>query len=246
MKKKKIKFLGIVASCLVAGLLSACSVTVNPDPTQQAAVIFTAAAQTIEAAVPTNTATPKPTATPQPTSTPENTATVTVTPTPVPPTSTSVVDTYCDNSEFVTDVTIPDNTVMIPGSVFDKTWTFKNTGTCTWKESYSIVFGGGDLMNGSPRFIANTVVSQGTIDVTVRLTAPSKPGTYTGIWRLANSKGDPFGQISSVVIVVSLDGATITLTPAEDMTPTETPTETLTPLAPAETGTPTPTASPTP
>ena len=38
----------------------------------------------------------------------------------------------CDNSAYVSDVTIPDGTEVAPGEAFTKTWALVNTGNCTW------------------------------------------------------------------------------------------------------------------
>ena len=46
----------------------------------------------------------------------------------VPPPAVS----YCDWMAFVTDVTIPDGTVLQPNETFVKTWRIKNIGTCAW------------------------------------------------------------------------------------------------------------------
>ena len=37
-----------------------------------------------------------------------------------------------DKPVFVADVTIPDNTVIAPGTTFTKTWRVRNDGNCTW------------------------------------------------------------------------------------------------------------------
>lgn len=39
----------------------------------------------------------------------------------------------CEVSEFITDVTIPDGTLMTPGERFIKTWRIHNTGTVPWR-----------------------------------------------------------------------------------------------------------------
>jgi len=200
-------------------LLSACSASITTTtPTQDVSVFYTAAAQTIEAKPVKITSTPLPTSTDVPSVTP--TVTETVPPTPVPP--TSPVKNFCDNSAFVVDVTVPDHTVFAPMQVFEKTWRFLNTGTCTWTEGYTIIFLRGDLMGGNTRAINQKVAPQQQVDVTVRFTAPGTPGDYTGFWRLANSRGAPFGEAVSIVVKVSPGGAVATTAVTE--TPTITPT----------------------
>ena len=105
---------------LLSLLLAACG-TVSVRPAADITAEFEAAVeQTIAAR---DTATPLPTNTRPPTLTPTvtvtATATETFTPSPVPP--TSVVETFCDNSKFLQDITIPDGTLFAPGQVFEKT-----------------------------------------------------------------------------------------------------------------------------
>lgn len=198
----------ILPFLLLSLFLAACG-TVSVRPAAEITAEFEAAVeQTIAAR---DTATPLPTNTRPPTLTPTVTVTLTPTetptPSPVPP--TSVEETFCDNSKFLTDVTIPDGTLLAPGQVFEKTWSFQNTGRCTWKEGYTIAWIKGDVLGGVTRPLPETVPPNGTVNVTVRLTAPFRPGTYQGIWRLFNSKGEPFGDFVSVLIVVAGPGTPV-------------------------------------
>ncbi len=67
---------------------------------------------------------------------PRHSRTVTGTPPTATPTRTpgpaTVPPSSCDKAQFVSDVTIPDGTVMSPGQKFTKTWSLKNVGTCAW------------------------------------------------------------------------------------------------------------------
>jgi hypothetical protein len=228
---------------IAALLLGACNApSTNATPTDGVSAIYTAAVQTIEAQATLNTKTPEPTGTPTPTVTLAPTATV-ATPISVIPTSPASQGA-CDNSVYVSDVTIPDNTVVTPGQVFDKTWALMNTGACAWTNAYSIVFAGGEKMGGSNTTITQAVPSQAQANVTVKLTAPTTPGTYTGFWRMANSQGAAFGQQVSVVIVVSGSAATATVTPGAASNTPAANTATATVPAPTATETATVTATP--
>ncbi len=111
-----------------------------------------------------------------------------VTSTPTPPTSS------CDKAQFIADVTVPDGTLMSPGQVFDKTWRLKNIGTCTWTTAYKLVFVGGEPMGGPAEANLPREVPPGsTVDLTVRLTAPSVGGLYRGYWQFKNASGVLFG-----------------------------------------------------
>ena len=158
----------------------------TPDTfaTVQAIVTQTVAAQAQNA--PTQTPLPPSTSTPVP-------ATNTLLPTNTPlPTATTV--SYCDWVSFVKDVTVPDGTSFARGETFIKTWRLKNLGTCTWTPDYMLVFTNGEQMGGTTAVRLPGYASPGqTVDVTVTLTAPDKPGNYVGYWMLRNASGALFG-----------------------------------------------------
>ena len=112
-----------------------------------------------------------------------------------PESPTSSVKIPCDQAKFVSDVTIPDDSVLSPGSTFTKTWRLENTGSCTWSSAYSLVFDHGAAMGGSKSAqLSGSTVSPGqTIDISVDLIAPTTPGTYQGYWKLRNPGGEVFG-----------------------------------------------------
>ena len=96
--------------------------------------------------------------------------------------------------QFVEDLSVPDDTVFAPGESFDKSWRLRNTGSCPWIEGYSLVFVGGDQMDGPESQPLEKVIAPGqTVDVSVTLTAPAEPGTYRGNWQIADANGEPFG-----------------------------------------------------
>lgn len=84
---------------------------------------------------------------------------------------------------------------MFAGASFTKTWRVKNTGSCTWTQGYALVFWDGEIMGapGVARLFANVAPGQ-TIDVSVRLTAPSTPGIHGGYWRFSDPSGVFFGM----------------------------------------------------
>jgi Ig-like domain-containing protein len=198
-------FVGMVALSL---LLAACNVPLPSgatQPTNPANPALTAAVQTLQAlsTQPTSstaeTASPVPTFTPAVTNTSTNTAiaiptTAIPTNTPVPPSPTPI----CNRAEFVKDVTVPDGTIYSPSVSFVKTWRLKNTGTCTWTTSYSLVFDHGQKMGSSgsqpdPVALATTVTPGQTVDVSITLVSPSLPGNYQADFRLRSNAGTLFG-----------------------------------------------------
>ncbi len=194
------RYFGVLMVAILA--LSACnlpaSTAASPSGLDE---IGTAAAQTVVAqltkdaaskpssptapAVATGTAQPNPaTNTPQSTQKPENT-----------PGPTANAGTPCDRAEFIGDVTYPDGTTVAPGASFVKTWRLKNNGTCAWNSSYALIFASKDAMGGpSSVSITDGKVAPGAqVDVSVKLKAPDKPGSYEGDWMLRNASGEDFG-----------------------------------------------------
>lgn len=159
---------------IVTFFLNACNLPSNDPEDVQA----TSAAQTLQvllSAVP-------PTVTP-------GVVPPTLTQTPLPTNTNTPVPTatpVCPQGQFVTDVTIPDGTVMTPGQAFTKKWRIRNTGTCAWS-GYTLVFDSGDAMGG-PASTPISVVNPGQeIDLEVNLTAPTAPGSYKGYWRIVTN-----------------------------------------------------------
>ncbi|HWQ45247.1 MAG TPA: NBR1-Ig-like domain-containing protein [Longilinea sp.] len=92
------------------------------------------------------------------------------------------------------DVTIPDDTVMEPGSLFLKTWRLVNSGVCAWQPGTQVMWYGGDLL-GAPLLQSLTTVVQpgGVVEISVQMQAPQQAGEYTGYWILTSPDGQPFG-----------------------------------------------------
>lgn len=173
------------------------------SPTPDRDALFTEAAQTLEAGF-TQTASAATTADVSPpspgvTSVPEATP---IPPSPQPPPSQPAQNGAappeplpCNRISFISDVTVPDGTVMAPGMPFTKTWRLKNEGTCTWTPDYTVVFDGGAAMGGASavQFTGVNIPPGQAVDVSVQLVAPATPGDYRGYWNLRSSPGEVFG-----------------------------------------------------
>jgi hypothetical protein len=172
---------------IIVVLISACNL---PSKSVEDAA-STAAAQTVEALL---SATPI-----------EGLATASFTPLPIPATLTPIpaitntpiatATTNCNVAQFITDVTIPDGTVVTPNQAFTKKWRIKNIGTCTWT-GFSMVFDSGDAMGGPASKAISTLNPGQEIDLEVNLTAPATPGNYRGHWRI-NTNGNVLVPIVS-------------------------------------------------
>lgn len=219
--------------------LASCTLGATPEPTVDVNAINTAAVATAMgqlAAQFTQTALVAPTNTPAPTNTAISLATfaeatttggvpptvsfnaTSTTPlagfTPLPTTGAVGAPTLslgdaCHNSAYEGDITIPDGTVLAPGTDFDKVWAVRNTGSCTWDEGYSFVYIGGSTPNLDPvnynfsRTNDRDFVASGeSINMTIHLTTPCQPGTYQGTWRMKDDNGNFFGEMFTVIVEV--------------------------------------------
>ena len=110
---------------------------------------------------------------------------------------------YPDNASFVSDVTIPDGTVLSPSQSFTKIWRMHNSGTSTWGGGYELVFVGGNQM-GAPGSVGlpRSVAPGEEVDISVNMVAPSAGGSYQGDWRMRNAQSVYFGDRIWVKITV--------------------------------------------
>ncbi|HSO27414.1 MAG TPA: NBR1-Ig-like domain-containing protein [Anaerolineales bacterium] len=188
--------------------LAACNMRSQAQPTQtqtDPGAVMTAAAQTADARMTEMlaiTATTAPSATPDSaTATPSFTATSAATAQVIPPTATTAgglppsggAPATGDRAEFVADVTVPDGEGFNPNESFTKTWRLQNVGTTTWTNAFSLVFVSGAPMGGTSVNLPQEVAPNGTVDISVNLTAPADPGNYRGYWSLQNADGQNFG-----------------------------------------------------
>ena len=192
--------------------LFACNLPDGQTEKNDPNIVFTAAAQTAavqltEAAKPNNISTQSPigliasptTAPPKPTALP-----------PKAPTKDN-----CDKVQFITDVTVPDDTVFPPGQNFTKTWRIKNVGTCTWTSDYDIVFASGDQMSGvSSKPMMGSIAPGNTVDISVDLISPAQEGSYLGTWKLRNNKNILFAK---VFVQIKVKSGEFAVTSVKDM-----------------------------
>lgn len=243
---------------------------VNATITAGVATFAASIYQTQTALVPPATNTPLPTWTPAPTNTaillptifaspttqviyfyPSVTPTINLTRTATGTLPTATVDPAklaygCNNMLLIAEMDVPAGTVFQPGEKFSKTWKVANTGTCEWLYLYRPVLSGGEVMDGSASAVGRKVAPGEWQRITVSFTAPKKPGTYVGYWRMGDQSGHAFGSTLTVSIVVGAPTKTpkptaivTTAVPTTEIPPTtavpttETPSATpITPTAP--------------
>ncbi|GAB2766847.1 NBR1-Ig-like domain-containing protein [Amycolatopsis magusensis] len=94
-----------------------------------------------------------------------------------------------DSSRFVADVTIPDDTVVKPGTQFVKVWEIQNTGTVEWRGRYlkrTDPVDAGDCRTPE-RIPVNDTAPQQHVQVTVTVSAPpTAPVDCRVYWKMVD------------------------------------------------------------
>ena len=96
----------------------------------------------------------------------------------------------CDQAAFV-DETIPDGSQFPPGTVFTKTWTLRNAGSCTWNADYDVVFSSGTRMNAPDvtPLAKESVPPGSSVTISIPFTTPLEGGSYRADFKLRNADG---------------------------------------------------------
>jgi hypothetical protein len=185
----------IFPGAICAVLVSACNL---PADLPLDAIDITAVYQTADAFVKQQFKTPQPETIPNPSPTPRVITptsvifTRTTEPSPSPTSSSSRCDQAGAGNPL--DVTIPDDTRLVPGESFTKTWRLVNLGTCEWTSEYTVVwFSGDDLGAIREQPFLFTVSAGSTVEFAVDMTAPGVPGIYSSYWMVRSATGDLFG-----------------------------------------------------
>jgi len=192
MPKKSV----LIILLMLAVMLSACNFPLafdDPEDVENAVAETVAAIEAREAIVIVPTLPVLPTSTLMPTATTEAVVVETAAPT--------ATEAPC-NSATAKDLTVPDDTKYSPGATFDKSWTLRNVGYCTWSADYKLAFESGDKMNGpDEKEIGVEVAPNGEVEIVLSLTAPSTADTYRGYWMLQTADGADIGHMWVQIIV---------------------------------------------
>jgi heat shock protein HslJ len=134
--------------------------------------------------------------TPQPSPTPAIPPTPTATPGPGP-------DGCSLEMTFVRDVANGNGATLDPYAAFERIWRVRNDGTCTWA-GYRAVFSRGDQMSAPASVRIPDARPGQSIDISVPMLAPGRPGDYRGFWVLRATNGATFGGLVAAITVRSL------------------------------------------
>jgi hypothetical protein len=124
-------------------------------------------------------------------------------PTAVPELATDLPEPVCsDDLTFVSDITIPDGSVVLAGDSLDKRWQVTNAGTCNWDPTYSIRLISGSELGVETQLPLIPAIAGENTEIRVEFTAPAEPGYYLTEWQAHDSEGNPFGVSIFMEIIV--------------------------------------------
>jgi hypothetical protein len=97
-----------------------------------------------------------------------------------------------DQSRFITDVTIPDGTVVKVNETFEKIWEIENAGRVPWRNRFlqrqdaPVSFGACRTVDRVP--VGDTLPNE-RVKISVSVTAPSTPGICLVKWKMVDEHG---------------------------------------------------------
>jgi hypothetical protein len=110
--------------------------------------------------------------------------------------------TCIDRLSFLDDVTIPDNTIVAPGSQLDKRWLVMNSGSCNWDYGYRLRLVGGSAMGATPEQSLFPARAGTQAILRIFFTVPLETGNYLSEWQAFDPNGIPFGEVFFIKIIV--------------------------------------------
>jgi hypothetical protein len=121
--------------------------------------------------------------------------TITITPT--------IAGPCTNNLSFLNDVTIPDDTSILPGSSIDKQWMVQNSGSCSWDSTYRLKWIGGDPLGANTEQLLYPAKAGTQATLRIEFSAPFTEGPYESAWQAVGPDGNVFGDLIFIKIVVT-------------------------------------------
>lgn len=106
------------------------------------------------------------------------------------------------NGRFVEDITIPDDTAIMAGTAFTKTWLVENNGNADWGIGYQFVYTHGVNMAPLSMISLPACAPGEQTQISLTMTAPNTSGTVFSDWRFRDNQGNLFGEIIYLRILV--------------------------------------------
>jgi hypothetical protein len=125
---------------------------------------------------------------------------------PSPPTASLPAPTAaleCSNDlTGLSDLTLPDGTLVAAGSTLDKQWLVQNSGSCDWDAAYRLRFVSGDVMGAASDQPLYPARAGHQAVIRIVFTAPTDPGNYLSVWQAVGPDGTPFGEVIYIKVTV--------------------------------------------
>jgi hypothetical protein len=110
---------------------------------------------------------------------------------------------HCANNlHFISDVTIPDNSLVTVGASIDKQWLVENSGTCNWNSSYRLKHLGGAVLGAQEEMMLYPARAGTQATIEIIFTAPFAEGAYESAWQAVDRDGTPFGDLIYMRVTV--------------------------------------------
>lgn len=93
---------------------------------------------------------------------------------------------------FIADETIPDGTLLQPGTEFIKTWRVANSGTVAWQAGDELVFASGEQMDGPSSIPLPALKAGEQASLSIAMKAPQTQGRHNGVWKGRGKDGKAF------------------------------------------------------
>jgi len=121
---------------------------------------------------------------------------------PTPSVILTPTPTCIDGLVFLDDVTIPDYSIVAPGSTLDKQWLVQNSGSCNWDSHYRLRLIAGDALGAAPE--QALFPARAGMQATLRIVfiAPLEAGGYYSEWQAFDAQSIPFGVSYFINIIV--------------------------------------------
>ncbi|MBE0695427.1 MAG: hypothetical protein IH586_00735 [Anaerolineaceae bacterium] len=107
-----------------------------------------------------------------------------------------------DQLKFLSDLTIPDGTVVAPDSTLDKRWEVENSGNCNWDEKYRVRLIAGPELSAQKEQALYPARSGTRAVIRFIFKAPLETGSYRSAWQAYDPNGEPFGDPFFIDIIV--------------------------------------------
>ena len=103
---------------------------------------------------------------------------------------------------YISDLSLPDGTIVEPGQTLDKRWQVENSGSCNWDKRYHLKLVAGPNLGASIDQALFPARSNTQTMIRVTFTAPVESGVQRSAWQAHDPHGEPFGDQIFIEIAV--------------------------------------------